>query len=202
MKTISIAVFLMCILIVLSVSQCTQKRNENDTSRVTAEKPQYGGYGSNEKWGEHIVTIAGCNDCHSPKIMTAHGPDIDSTRLLSGHPANLPAPSVNRQEMETKGLAVTGDLTSWVGPWGISYTANLTSDETGIGKWKEEQFIYAIREGKFRGLPDSRPLLPPMPWQMYRHMSDDELKAVFAYLKSTKPIKNAVPPPDPPLAGK
>ena len=131
--------------------------------------------------------------------MTPHGPDLDSSLFLSGHPAQLPDIDVNRQEMESKGLAVTGDLTSWVGPWGISYTANLTSDSTGIGAWQESQFIYAIREGKLKGLPNTRPLLPPMPWNMYRNMSDDELKAIFAFLKSTKPISNVVPPPKPPV---
>ena len=115
-------------------------------------------------------------------------------------PAKMPPPDVDRKEMESKGLAVTGDLTSWIGPWGISYTANLTSDSTGIGNWKEEQFIYALREGKYKGLPSSRPLLPPMPWQMYKHMTDGELKAIFAYLKSTKPINNVVPPPEPPVS--
>jgi hypothetical protein len=160
----------------------------------------FGGYATKEQWGEHLVTIAACNDCHTPKIMTPQGPDFDISRLLSGHPANSPDLSVNREEMESKGLAVTQDLTAWVGPWGVSYAANLTSDSTGIGGWKESQFIYAIREGKLKGLPQSRPILPPMPWNVYRYMTDDELKAIFAYLKSTKPIKNVVPQPKPPVA--
>ena len=132
--------------------------------------------------------------------MTPHGPDIDSSRLLSGHPADSPDPEIDRKEMESKGLVTTGDLTSWVGPWGISYTANLTSDSTGIGTWTEGQFIYAIREGKLKGMPNTRSLLPPMPWQMYRNMKDEELKAIFAYLKSTKPIQNVVPPPKAPVS--
>jgi hypothetical protein len=100
--------------------------------------------------------------------MTDHGPVLDSSLLLSGHPAQLPAPDVNRKEMESKGLAVTGDLTAWVGPWGVSFAANLTPDATGTGNWKEEQFMYAIREGKYKGLAGSRSLLPPMPWDMYQ----------------------------------
>lgn len=95
--------------------------------------------------------------------------------------------------MESKGLAVSGTLTAWVGPWGVSYTANLTSDATGIGNWEESSFIRAIREGKYKGIASARSLLPPMPWPMYRHMADNELKAIFAYLKSTKPISNVVP---------
>jgi hypothetical protein len=80
--------------------------------------------------------------------------------------------------------------------------ANLTPDATGIGNWKEEQFIYALRNGKMKGLAGSRPMLPPMPWQMYRNMTDDELKAIFAYLKTTKPIRNIVPQPTPPVSAK
>ena len=120
--------------------------------------------------------------------------------LISGYLPQSPKLEVD-PKMPAKGLIVTADLTSWVGPWGTSYTANLTSDETGIGSWKEEQFIKALREGKLKGLDNTRPLLPPMPWQTYRFMRDEELKAVFAYLKSTKPIKNVVPQPLPP-AGK
>lgn len=183
---------------IIALIACNETANEKEIP-VNDTVKQYGGYASPEEWGEHLVIIGGCHDCHTPKKMTPHGPDLDSSLFLSGHPAQLPDIDVNRQEMESKGLAVTGDLTSWVGPWGISYTANLTSDSTGIGAWQESQFIYAIREGKLKGLPNTRPLLPPMPWNMYRNMSDDELKAIFAFLKSTKPISNVVPPPKPPV---
>ncbi|MGK2861261.1 MAG: c-type cytochrome [Chitinophagaceae bacterium] len=173
---------------------CADSTSKENTS--TTEN--YGGFESQVKWGEHLVTVSACHDCHTPKKMTAMGPDIDSAFLLAGHMAGSPVPEVNRKEMQDKGLVVTGDLTSWVGPWGISYTANLTSDSTGIGSWKEEQFFRAIREGKFKGLVTNRDLLPPMPWQMYRNMTDNEIKAIFAYLKTTKPIKNVVPQPVPP----
>lgn len=162
---------------------------------------RYGGYESPVKWGEHLVTTGGCGDCHTPKKMTNMGPADDSSLLLSGHPAQQPPPDVNRPEVQNKGLVITQTLTAWVGPWGISYAANLTPDETGIGSWTEQQFMYAIREGKFKGLPNSRPLLPPMPWPSFRHMTDDELKAIFSYLKSIKPINNVVPQAQPP-AGK
>ena len=59
----------------------------------------------------------------------------------------MPPPDVDRKEVESKGLAVTNDLTAWVGPWGISYAANITSDSTGIGNWSEAQFILCLREG-------------------------------------------------------
>ncbi len=149
--------------------------------------------------GEHLVLIAGCHDCHTPKKMTPKGPVLDMSLALSGHPSKMPPPEVNRSEMEKKGLAVTQTLTAWVGPWGISYAANLTSDKTGIGNWQESNFINAIRQGKLKGMANGRQILPPMPWDMYRNMTDEELKAIFAYLKSTKPVQNVVPAPEPPV---
>jgi hypothetical protein len=163
----------------------------------------YGGYNTAEEWGHHIVTIADCGTCHTPKKMTDMGPVEDSALALSGHPSAQPYPNVDRKEMETKHLFASDDLTSWVGPWGVSYAANITSDTTsGIGNWSEEQFITCLRKGKYMGLDKARNLLPPMPWQAFSKMTDDELKAVFAYLKSTKPIHNIVPQPVPPLLAK
>jgi uncharacterized metal-binding protein len=188
-------------------SRCTEGRTENQLQQAGSEldaqtAPQqnnYGGFESQIKFGEHLVLIAGCHDCHTPKKMTDKGPVMDFELALSGHPAKMPPPDIDRNEVQKKGLAVTQTLTSWVGPWGISYAANLTSDKTGIGSWQEQNFIYAIREGKSKGIPTGRPILPPMPWDMYNHMTDEELKAIFAYLKSTKPIRNTVPPPVPPV---
>lgn len=87
------------------------------------------------------------------------------------------------------------DLTAAAGPWGISYAANITSDETGIGAWKEEQFKKSVREGKLKGLDGARPLLPPMPWQNFRKLTDLDLKAIYTFLQSTTPVKNVVPQP-------
>jgi hypothetical protein len=204
MKKLSTLIVLVLSLVIFIFSQCNQNENKsesanrNDSSAVAANN--YAGYESQAKWGEHLVTIGGCNDCHTPKKMTPMGPQIDTSLVLSGHPAHMPPPDVDRKAMESKGYAVTQTLTAWVGPWGISYAANITSDSTGIGDWDESRFIYCIREGKWEGLAGSRPLLPPMPWDMYKHMTDDELKAIFAYLKSTKPIKNNVPTAAPPLS--
>ena len=183
----------------LLFAQCKESTSSELSAVHESLKSNFGGFESKEKWGEHLVTIGGCNDCHTPKKMTAHGPQLDSTLLLSGHPAGMPAPEVNREEMEKKGLAVTNTLTAWVGPWGISYAANLTSDATGIGNWDEATFFRAIREGKYKGIAAARNLLPPMPWEMIGHMTDEELSAVFAYLKSTNPIKNVVPEVQPPV---
>jgi mono/diheme cytochrome c family protein len=193
--------------------QCTQKPSEVQTTKaedketnpvpatlVTTDKANFGGFESQIKYGEHLVLIAGCHDCHTPKIMGPRGPEMDMSRMLSGHPAEAPAPDVNRKELESKGIAATSTLTAWVGPWGISYAANLTPDATGTGNWDESNLFRALREGKFKGSANGRPLLPPMPWEMYRNMTDDEIRAIFAYLRSIKPINNVVPAPQPPVA--
>lgn len=198
MKILPTAILFTVVVSALSLTQCDQASGENKTSEKETSKLAFAGFESQVKWGEHLVTVSACHDCHTPKKMTDHGPDIDSSLLLSGHPSEMPLPKLDRKELESKGVTATSDLTSWIGAWGVSYTANLTSDATGIGNWKEEQFIYAIRNGTMKGLAGSRPMLPPMPWQMYRNMTDDELKAIFAYLKSTKPIHNIVPQPTPP----
>jgi hypothetical protein len=145
--------------------------------------------------GKYLVTTTMCHDCHSPKIMTPEGPVLDSARLLSGHPQDEPIPPV---VLTKDWVLFSGGLTAVVGPWGVSFSANLTPDETGIGNWKFEQFRTALRKGKYKGLEQGRPLLPPMPWEMVGQMSDEDLEAMFLYLKSIQPVKNLVPAPIPP----
>jgi hypothetical protein len=150
--------------------------------------------------GEWLVNLGGCHDCHSPKKMTPHGPEPDETRLLSGHPANeklapLPAGIPNPEGW----IAATNfHLTAWAGPWGVSFAANLTPDvATGLGSWTEEMFIQALRTGKHMG--EGRDILPPMPWFNFARLDDNDLKTIFAHLRSLPPIKNAVPDPLPPM---
>ncbi|HSW56333.1 MAG TPA: hypothetical protein VLH59_14700 [Ignavibacteriaceae bacterium] len=148
--------------------------------------------------GKYIVHTSGCDDCHTPKIFTEKGPVFDTTKLLAGHLQNEVLPSLDVAALGQKTWAATTmGLTAWVGPWGISYAANLTPDKaTGIGAVTEEMFIKSMREGKLKGV--GRPLLPPMPWQVYRLKTDEDLKAIYAYLMSIKPINNMVPQPTPP----
>jgi hypothetical protein len=144
----------------------------------------------------------GCNDCHTPKIMGKFGPEPDPQRLLSGHPSKLPLAKVEPAPLKDWVL-FNHMSTAVVGPWGVSFAANITSDVSGIGNWTEEQFFTAIRKGKYKGMENGRNLLPPMPWPAYAKATDEELRAIFAYLKSTPPIENVVPapiPPDAPLA--
>jgi hypothetical protein len=144
--------------------------------------------------GKYLTTIGSCGDCHTPKIMTPEGPVFDTTRTLSGSPSDLKLPAIDETEI-TPGKWYLGasDLTAWIGPWGISYSANLTPDSaTGTGTWTEELFIKILRSGKFMGVDAGRPIMPPMPWQTIRMMTDEDLKCVFAYLQSLPPIKNSV----------
>jgi hypothetical protein len=143
--------------------------------------------------GNYLVTISGCHDCHSPKRMGPQGPEDIQELFLSGYQANAQLPPIEKTALQKGWMLFTGDLNGFVGPWGISFAANITSDQTGIGNWPEENFIRALREGKYKGIEGSRMLLPPMPWQNLAKATDDDLKAFFAFLKTTKPIKNAIP---------
>lgn len=196
MKSLVMAATGLCIIMVLAL--CTNVNPRESHTEVTA-KPTVTDL---VKRGELLVTIGGCNDCHSPKVMTANGPEPDPARLLSGHPAQDPLPAITEKKMVAPGQWVlfAPDLTAAVGPWGTSFAANLTPDDTGIGNWDFEQFKKAIREGKSKGMDGARPLLPPMPWFNFAKMSDDDLLAVFTYLKSLPPVKNVVPNPMPPVS--
>ena len=143
--------------------------------------------------GEYLVMIGDCNACHSPKIFSATGPIPDTNRLLSGHPSNAELPEINPDMMGPgKWILFNDHLTAAVGPWGISFAANLTPDkQTGIGLWSEENFITAMRTGKHKG--SGRPILPPMPWFNLAKLTDGDIKSIFAYLQSIKPVKNLVP---------
>lgn len=154
--------------------------------------------------GKHLVEISGCHDCHTPLVPGPDGqPMPDMAHQLSGHPEGMPYPTWTPEDFQKRhALALAGPiLTAQAGPWGTSFTTNLTPDkETGLGEWTEESFIQAIRSGKHQGQPNGRDILPLMPWHVYRNYSDDDLKAIWAYLRSIPPIKNKVPEPVPPKA--
>jgi cytochrome c2 len=145
------------------------------------------------KRGEYLVTIASCNDCHSPKEDSPQGPQIIKERMLSGFPAEQTIIEGDPEVLKAGWILFVADLTSASGPWGVSFAANITSDQTGIGNWTEENFIRALREGKYKGLENARTLLPPMPWQNIGKAKNEDLQAIFAYLKSTPPVSNIVP---------
>jgi mono/diheme cytochrome c family protein len=143
--------------------------------------------------GAYLVNLAGCNDCHSPKVFTDMGPVPDTTKLLSGSPADSKLPAIDTNMIQMgKWYLSSSDLTAWVGPWGISYTANLTPDgPSGLGTWTDQVFIKAMRTGKHMGI--GRPIMPPMPWQDFAKLTDEDLKSIFAYLQTLPPVRNKVP---------
>ena len=147
------------------------------------------------KRGSYLVNAIGCDDCHSPKRMGPHEPEIIPELRFSGYPSNRPIAPVDTNVIKNGWMMFGPDLTSAVGPWGMSFAANISSDDTGIGAWSEKQFIKALREGKSKGLDGARNLLPPMPWFVYKNFNDDDIRSIFAYLKSTKPVENIVPAP-------
>lgn len=152
------------------------------------------------KRGKQITLVSGCNDCHTPWKPTATGAEPDFSRELSGHPAEFALPPAPEPQGPWL-VSIAATNTAYAGPWGVSFTANLTPDnETGIGTWSKQNFIDTIRNGRHMGA--GRPLLPPMPAPMYANYSDDDLGAVYDYLRTLKPIKNAVPTPVPPKGAK
>jgi hypothetical protein len=185
----------------LVASSCTSSTSTSTTPPAAqTATPAAQTTASRVERGKYLVTLSGCNDCHSPKTMDANGPQPDPARLLSGHPEGI---KVTAAPPPPKGspwtIATTNDLTAWSGPWGVSFAANLTPDpNTGLrsGVWSEEIFIKAIRTGKHMGT--SRDILPPMPWPEFSKMTDDDLKAIWEYLGTIPPVTNHVPDPIPP----
>ena len=101
--------------------------------------------------GKYLVSTSGCHDCHTPWVMTPKGPAPDMSRALSGHPADMPLPPAPSPvgPWIVSGAATN---TAWAGPWGVSFTANLTPDpETGLGNWTARNFRETIRTGRHMG---------------------------------------------------
>lgn len=146
------------------------------------------------KHGEYLVTIMGCGDCHTPKKLGPQGPIPDMDRLLSGYDAAQPLGAYDTAIARGRAWVLFNNQnTAVAGPWGVSFAANLTPDPTGIGDWSLANFKKALKEGKYKGIDGSRPLLPPMPWQNFANLSDEDIEAIFAYLRSIKPVNNLVP---------
>ena len=147
--------------------------------------------------GKYLVTLMVCNDCHTPFKVGPKGPEPDMTRMLSGHPQDLAMPTPPAPNGPWV-ISMAGTNTAFAGPWGVSFTANLTPDpETGLGKWTADTFLQALRTGKHEGV--GRPILPPMPYPWFAQAEDEDLRAIFAYLQSIPPVKNRVPQPIEPV---
>ena len=183
--------------VVLLLAVCQQSTSQTPTQPQKGAAQKGAVAQTPVERGKYFVTIMGCNDCHTPKV----GADLDTKRLLSGHPASeklTPVPA-GLIAPDKWGAVTNNHLTAWVGGWGVTFAPNLTPDRaTGLGSWTPEMFIAALRTGKHRGEANGRAILPPMPWVMYKDMQESDLRAMFAYLKSLPPINNMAPTPLPP----
>ena len=185
------AVFLVTM---IAIAGCNQPQAAPPAASATAPTQ------SQIERGKMLVIGGACHDCHTPKKFGPKGPEPDMDRMLSGHPEDI---KISAQYQPAPGspwaYAATADLTAWSGPWGVSFPANLTPDtNTGLrsGVWTEALFIKALKTGKHMGV--ARGILPPMPWNFYGQLSDDDLKAIWAYLGTIRAISNHVPDPIPP----
>jgi mono/diheme cytochrome c family protein len=147
--------------------------------------------------GKYLVNTSGCHDCHTPFKMGSNGPEPDMSRALSGHPEQLAMTPVPQLPAGPWLVVSSATNTAHAGPWGVSFTANLTpDDETGLGRWTQKNFVDTIRTGRHMGR--GRPVLPPMPIPVYNNFTDADLGAIYAYLRTVPAVSNRVPEPLPP----
>lgn len=147
--------------------------------------------------GKYLVSTSACHDCHTPFKLGPDGPEPDMSRMLSGHPQDVVMPPAPKLPDGPWVATMSATNTAWAGPWGVSFTANLTPDpETGLGRWTQRNFVDTIRSGRHMGR--GRPILPPMPIAVYRNFTDEDLEAIFSYLQTLPAINNRVPEPLPP----
>lgn len=144
--------------------------------------------------GKYLVdSVGACGHCHTPRAGAEYNVDM----YLAGHPANAPYPRYNFSMMQQGIFVLTSpQMSAFSGPFGTSFASNLTPDkETGLGEWTEKMFIDAMRTGYHQGDMSNRKIFPPMPTKHYGKMNDEDLKAIWAYLRTVKPVKNEVSPP-------
>lgn len=183
------------VLIISSFFYFSCQNQEKGEELVPTSEIQVDSHQEMVERGKYLIEIMGCNDCHSPKKMGERGPEIIPELALSGFPADRPILKFEDPLIKEGFGMMYPDLTGAAGPWGLSFAANLTPHETGLGNWTLEQFTIALKEGKSKGIRTNRMLLPPMPWQNYVGIKDEDIAALFEYLQSIPPVDNRVPQP-------
>jgi len=149
---------------------------ELDTVTVIASPPPVAGrYHPNNRdkidRGAYMIELLGCGSCHTNGAFDG---EPDMTRALAG---------------SDTGIAFTNPVGDEYP--GIVYPSNITPDEeTGIGSWSDWQIANAIRSGIGR---HGERHIATMPWQGYARLTDEDVAAIVAYLRSIQPIKNTVP---------
>jgi mono/diheme cytochrome c family protein len=180
------------VVFVVALAACTQ---QSAPAPAATPAPAAAPAQSQVERGHMLVIGGGCHDCHTPKKFGPNGPEPDMSRMLSGQPESDKITAPFAQPKGSPWTTHANDhLTAWSGAWGVSFAANLTPDmNTGLGIWTEDMFVKALKTGKHMGT--SRPILPPMPAFWYGQLPEEDLKAIFAYLKSIPAISNRVPVP-------
>src|SRR5262245_24598579 len=112
MKKISVLLCLAVVITVLLVF-CNAPAAEEHVASASTEPVSPD---SMAKRGAYLVSIMGCNDCHTPKKMGPQGPVFDEERLLSGHPAEMPVPKFDTGTSKNW-ILFNQILTNYVGPW-------------------------------------------------------------------------------------
>jgi mono/diheme cytochrome c family protein len=184
-----------CAPILALLAGCSQQPSTPAPAAAPAPAPAAAPAVSQVERGHMLIIGGGCHDCHTPKKMGPNGPEADMSKMLSGHPESAGVPKPNKPQPGSPwAIHINEHLTAWNGAWGVSFAANLTPDmNTGLGIWTEDMFVAALKQGKHMG--KSRPILPPMPWNWYGQLPEEDLRAMFAYLKSIPAVSNRVPIP-------
>jgi len=191
-------IFCLSLVTAASLASCSNGSNDPVASKEMTETELI-------SHGEYLVTIMDCNICHSPKVLNAEmQPMLAPGRELSGHPGDQPLDLSGFDMTKTPigpWIFAHGNFTAYAGPWGISYAANITPDPSGIGNMSFEDFKRSFQQGKYKGGPDGRPLMPPMPWESFAHLPEQDVLAIYTYLtKKVQPVSN-IPPAYTPPAG-
>ena len=187
-----VALLSACLPMAIAITGCSQPPASQQATPAAAAPAQ-----TPAERGKMLVIGGGCHDCNTTKKLGPGGPEPDLSVMLSGRPESIKIAAPFKPAPGSPWTIPTNDtLTAWSGPWGVSFAANLTPDkDTGL-HMNEKNFVTALKTGSHLGT--ARPILPPMPWAWYSQLSEDDLKAIFAYLQTIPAIKNEVPAPIPP----
>src|SRR3989442_5159376 len=130
-------------LLLLLIAGCKPPEPQSTTSQTAAPPPAAAPKQSPVERGKYMVTVGGCNDCHTPKKLGPNGPEPDMSKELSGNPsteklAPVPAGLIAPDKYLT---VVKNHLCAWGGPWGVGFATNPTPDKAaGLGSWPQNMF--------------------------------------------------------------
>jgi len=194
-SSVNLSQAILSLVILVILGSCGTKAEFEPRSPIQSDDQEEVYRQYNIERGKRLVELGGCSHCHTPKLKTALGYKPDKDKYLSGYPEDEPLPDLPYAEIisgEAENNFYTTDATIWVGRWGVSFAPNLTPDpETGLGNWKEEDFLQIFRGNKH--FSEGSQVTSPMPVNVYSQLSYFELKSIFIYLQTIPPVRNEVP---------